>query len=83
MDFTSSNVSTKYVGLILEIARMDDDPLKPDDSLPPAARRALAEAETRRKAAVPVELPPEVNGGKGPEPTRFGDWEKKGIASDF
>lgn len=48
-----------------------------------AARRALAEAEARRKAAKPAVLPPEVNGTQGPEPTRFGDWEKKGITSDF
>ncbi|MFT3988514.1 DUF1674 domain-containing protein [Aestuariivirga sp.] len=51
--------------------------------LSPEARRALAEAEARRKAATPRDLPPEVNGTNGPEPTRFGDWEKKGIASDF
>jgi hypothetical protein len=49
----------------------------------PEAKRALAEAETRRKAAAPVQPPKELNGPKGPEPTRFGDWEKKGIASDF
>jgi hypothetical protein len=54
-----------------------------DKSLPAAARRALAEAEARRKARNVRDLPPEVNGAKGPEPTRFGDWEKKGIASDF
>jgi hypothetical protein len=47
------------------------------------AKRALAEAEARRKIAKPVELAPEVSGGKGPEPTRFGDWEKKGLTSDF
>ena len=51
--------------------------------LPPAAARALAEAEERRAAALKVELPQEINGCKGPEPTRFGDWENKGIASDF
>jgi hypothetical protein len=54
---------------------------KPD--LPDAAKRALAEAEDRRKLAAKPALPREVGGGKGPEPTRFGDWEKKGIASDF
>lgn len=54
-----------------------------DKTLTPEARRALAEAETRRKAAKKPDLPPEVNGTKGPEPTRFGDWEKKGITSDF
>ena len=48
----------------------------------PEAMRALAEAEARRKAAVPL-LPKELNGPQGPEPTRYGDWEKKGIASDF
>ncbi len=53
------------------------------DTLTPEARRALSEAEARRKMAEPVTLPPEVNGRKGPEPTRFGDWENKGIASDF
>jgi hypothetical protein len=47
------------------------------------AMRALAEAEVRRKLAKPVDLAPEVNGGKGPEPTRYGDWEKKGLTSDF
>jgi hypothetical protein len=51
--------------------------------LSPEAQRALAEAEARRKTAAEKSLPKEVNGPKGPEPTRFGDWEKKGIASDF
>jgi hypothetical protein len=50
----------------------------------PAARRALAEAEARRQAAPPAgDLPPEVGGADGAEPTRFGDWERGGIASDF
>ena len=48
-----------------------------------AAKRALAEAEERRRAATPESLPPEQGGRKGPEPTRYGDWEKKGIISDF
>jgi hypothetical protein len=52
-------------------------------SLSPAARRALAEAEARRAAAEVKHLPKEVQGPKGPEPTRYGDWENKGIASDF
>jgi len=47
------------------------------------AKRALAEAEQRRKKAAAKALPPEQGGPKGPEPTRFGDWERKGIASDF
>ncbi len=52
--------------------------------LTPAARRALEEAEARRLAAQPETPKPHEQGGpKGPEPTRFGDWEQKGIASDF
>lgn len=48
-----------------------------------AAARALAEAQARHKAAVPEKLPEERGGQLGPEPTRYGDWEKKGIVSDF
>ncbi len=48
-----------------------------------AARRALAEAEARRKARRNPSLPPELGGRDGPEPTRHGDWEKNGIISDF
>ena len=48
-----------------------------------AAERALAEAEARRQAAETPPLPKEVGRRKGPEPTRYGDWEKKGIVSDF
>jgi hypothetical protein len=51
--------------------------------LPPAAQRALAEAAERRAAEKKLELPPELGGRDGPEPVRFGDWEKKGIAIDF
>jgi len=58
----------------------------PRKPLSPAAQRALAEAEARRAAAAqaPAEpAPKEFQGPKGPEPTRYGDWENKGIASDF
>jgi len=51
--------------------------------LPPAAQRALAEAEARRKAVKEETPEPELGGRDGPEPVRFGDWEKKGIAVDF
>lgn len=53
--------------------------------LPPAAARALAEAEMRRAgyAEQLQRMPKEVGGRKGPEPVRYGDWEVKGIASDF
>ncbi len=53
--------------------------------LTPAAQRALAEAAERRaKAEAEAKArPTEFQGPKGLEPTRFGDWERKGIASDF
>ena len=51
--------------------------------LPPAAQRALAEAEARRKSAEALELPTELGGRDGPEPVRYGDWERKGRAVDF
>jgi hypothetical protein len=61
---------------------MPDPDLPPD--LPPAAKRALAEAEARRKLAeAQAPLPPELGGRDGPEPVRYGDWEKKGLAVDF
>ncbi len=50
--------------------------------IPEAAKRALAEAEERRKKSG-VNLPPELGGRDGPEPVRYGDWEKKGLAIDF
>jgi hypothetical protein len=51
-----------------------------------AAERALAEAAARRAATAAQPQPPhakEVNGPAGPDPVRYGDWEVKGIASDF
>lgn len=40
--------------------------------------------ETPGAAAYPAPaLPPEEGGPSGPEPTRYGDWERKGIAVDF
>jgi hypothetical protein len=72
---------------------MTDDPAPPATAaseperkpLTPAAQRALAEAEARRQAAASNAKPAakEFQGPKGPEPTRYGDWENKGIASDF
>ena len=51
----------------------------------PQAKRALDEAQARRIAADEThnDAPREVNGREGPDPVRFGDWENKGIASDF
>jgi hypothetical protein len=71
---------------------MSDDPAKssvgPEADKPaardlaPAARRALAEAEARRAKAKPTPAP-ELNGRGGLDPARYGDWEVKGLASDF
>jgi hypothetical protein len=68
--------------------REEAQPVQPSaKELPPAAARALAEAGARRREAAKAEAdrakPKEINGPKGPEPTRYGDWEKRGIASDF
>jgi hypothetical protein len=62
-----------------------NSPSSPRKVLSPAAQRALAEAEARRVAAQANahDAPKEIQGPEGPEPTRFGDWESKGIASDF
>ena len=71
----------------------DNDNLQPDAEyahpeaprkpLSPAAKRALAEAEERRRNAQPVEPPTELGGRGGADPARFGDWEIKGRAIDF
>ncbi len=53
-------------------------------TLTPEAKRALAEAAERRAAGDGGQVSPREKGGpKGEEPTRFGDWERKGIAYDF
>ncbi|MBM3530707.1 MAG: DUF1674 domain-containing protein [Alphaproteobacteria bacterium] len=68
---------------------LPDDPQNPSDPnrkpLPPAAERALAEAAERRAAAdrQASERPKETGRREGPEPTRYGDWERNGLASDF
>ena len=54
---------------------------KPD--LKAAAARALAEAAARKKSDQTMEFPRELGGRDGPEPVRFGDWERRGIAVDF
>ena len=65
------------------------DAVKPEEARRPlsaAALRALAEAAARRRAAdlaLPEAAPVEINGPKGPEPTRYGDWATKGRVSDF
>ncbi|SLN67097.1 hypothetical protein ROJ8625_03429 [Roseivivax jejudonensis] len=65
----------------------DEDAPDTPRELPPAAQRALAEADERRRAQEAAEAaaprPVELGGRKGPEPVRYGDWEKKGLAIDF
>lgn len=74
----------------------DDTPVQVDAQQPsespqavrvlsPEAQRALAEAEARRKAAeaAAVAAPTEVAGRGGLDPVRYGDWEVKGLTSDF
>ena len=63
----------------------DQTPLgaAPGKELTPAARRALEEAAARHAAQAEADRVAELGGPKGPEPTRFGDWERKGIAVDF
>lgn len=55
----------------------------PGKILTPEAKRALAEAAERRAQAEKLVLPHEEGGPSGPEPTRFGDWERGGRAIDF
>jgi len=63
---------------------MSDGPTPPPRTdLPPAAMRALAEADARRKGTSATAPVPEVGGRDGPEPVRYGDWEKNGLAIDF
>ncbi|MEH6524026.1 DUF1674 domain-containing protein [Sulfitobacter sp.] len=73
--------------MVNEVSRETDAPkdsqATTETELPPAAQRALAEAAERRKTAEKLELPAELGGREGPEPVRYGDWEKKGIAIDF
>lgn len=69
-------------------AKVPDQPALPQADaparrdLPPAARRALEEAAARRAEPKPA-APREFNGRGGPDPVRYGDWEVKGLASDF
>ena len=63
---------------------VDNMPEPAKKKLSPAAKRALAEAAERRKARdEAASREPEKGGPKGAEPTRYGDWERGGIAYDF
>ena len=62
---------------------MSEEPSEKEARRAAAAARALAEAQARRAAAPSLDLPPELGGRDGPEPVRYGDWERRGIAVDF
>lgn len=72
-----------------EVTQASADMCDPDHirhaqrDIPEAAKRALAEAEERRRKAKALDLPKELGGRDGPEPVRYGDWEKDGLAIDF
>jgi hypothetical protein len=63
----------------------NQEPATPRPPLTPAAQRALAEAEARRRAIDEraASAPKEVDGRGGLDPNRYGDWEIKGITADF
>jgi len=62
-----------------------DETATPKKPLTPAAERALAEAAARRieRERAEAQRPPEIAGRRGLDPARYGDWEVKGVASDF
>lgn len=68
-----------------DTARASPEAAAPRKPLTPAAERALAEAAARRLVREKQESaqPGEIGGRAGPDPVRYGDWEVKGIASDF
>jgi len=79
---TQAYSQTEAPSLKTEIA---EAPGKKFEDLPPAAQRALKEAEERRRRidARQKAMPEEVNGRGGLEPTRYDDWEIKGLTVDF
>lgn len=62
---------------------MADQALNKDQRIQDAAARAMQEAAERKRIDDALTLPTELGGRNGPEPTRFGDWEKDGVVSDF
>ncbi len=69
--------------MVLRVKRLKDLVLSEKKPFPPEAVRALAEAEDRHKKVRIEVLSKELGGRDGPEPVRYGDWERKGIATDF
>lgn len=55
-----------------------------DDKTPCEAERIVGPKRKRRAGGpAPAERPTEIAGPTGPEPTRYGDWERRGLAVDF
>jgi hypothetical protein len=88
----TQRATTVERSLVLRIVRayvwrMSQEPeidgAAPGKALTPAARRALQEAAERKAAQAQADKPAELGGPAGPEPTRYGDWERKGLAVDF
>lgn len=86
MDETKSSQTSAYSQTAPNLASdVSAAPKKKFEDLPPAAQRALKEAETRRKDidARHNAMEKEVDGRGGLEPTRYDDWEIKGLTVDF
>ena len=85
MTMKSNSADTQISGGIPQPEGDQAKPARKIEDLPPAARRALAEADERRKSATGGEQAAqrEIGGRGGKDPARFGDWEVKGIAVDF
>jgi hypothetical protein len=62
---------------------MSKNSYKNNEAKADIAKRALAEAKERKEKIAKSNLPKELDGRDGPEPTRYNDWEKNGITSDF
>jgi hypothetical protein len=76
------NIYRPLPAAMARVTEMNESTVRKE--LSPAAARALAEAKARReRAQSDAESPKEIGGRNGPDPARFGDWEVKGIASDF
>lgn len=83
------DAASSPTGSLVQVASATPEAGKPepDKPIPPAARRALAEAAARRAAldekAAALQARPEVQGRGGPDPVRYEDWEIKGRTVDF
>jgi hypothetical protein len=88
MVMTENNSTPWDAASLGDSAAQNNPPIfapRPARPLPPAAQRALAEAQARRAEIDRkiLEQPKELNGRNGPDPARYGDWEVRGIVSDF